>query len=152
MLFIFRNCLRSNFHGELHRLSPLGRMAGRPCFPSVAPRIDSRSSCRERMTDNPRKGQCRFGWFRMGMYRLSRIKHRYTLFGSEDVQGFLCKSQTLSLLAVHESHGGGTPNMVHLGLLLHAPGLTLVTHATACIPSACVPSTIWKITCPSKRT
>jgi hypothetical protein len=25
---------------------------------------------------------------------------------------------------------------------LHAPGLTLVTHATACIPSTCVPS-IW---------
>jgi hypothetical protein len=30
-------------------------------------------------------------------------------------------------------------------------GLTLVTHATACISSTCVPPTIWKITCPSKN-
>jgi hypothetical protein len=27
---------------------------------------------------------------------------------------------------------------------LHAPGLTLFTHATACIPSTCIPS-IWKL-------
>jgi hypothetical protein len=151
-VFIFRNCLRSNFRRELHRLSPPGRMAGPPHFPSASPRIDSCSGCRECVIDNPHKGQRRFGRFRPGMYRLSRIKHRYTLFGSEDVRGFFYRSQTPSLLAVCESHGGGTPNTVHLGLLLHAPGLTLVTHATACVPSACVPSTIWKITCPSKRT
>ena len=27
---------------------------------------------------------------------------------------------------------------------LHGLGLTLVTHETTCLPSACVPSTIWK--------
>jgi hypothetical protein len=35
-------------------------------------------------------------------------------------------------------HGSSQP------FYLHAPGLTLVTHATACIPSACIPS-IWKL-------
>ena len=44
------------------------------------------------------------------------------LFGSEEVRGFFCKSQTPSLLAVPEFYGGGTPNMAHLGLLLHGQG------------------------------
>jgi hypothetical protein len=35
---------------------------------------------------------------------------------------------------------------------LHAPGLTLVTLGTACVPPARVPPTTWEITCPSKRT
>jgi hypothetical protein len=35
---------------------------------------------------------------------------------------------------------------------LHAPGLTLVTLETACVPSARLPPTTWEITCPSKRT
>jgi hypothetical protein len=143
----FRNCLRSNFRRELHRLSPQWQVPP----PPPPPRIDSPSRCRGCVTDNPRKGQRRFELFRQGMYRLSRNQHRYTSFGSEDVRGFLCRSQTRSLLAVRELNGGGTPNTAHLGLLLHAPGLTLVTHATACVPSTCVPPTIWKIICPSKK-
>ena len=37
-------------------------------------------------------------------------------------------------------------------LLVHALGLTLVTHGIACVPLARVPPTTWEITCPSKRT
>jgi hypothetical protein len=33
---------------------------------------------------------------------------------------------------------------------LHAPGLTLVTLGTACVPSVRLPPTTWEITCPSK--
>jgi hypothetical protein len=150
-VFIFWNCLRSNFRRELHRLSPPknGRSPPFPIHPTQDRLTFWLSGMRDRQS---MQGSTQVRTVQTGMYRLSRIKHRYTLFGSEDVRGFFCRSQTPSLLAVRESHGGGTPNTVHLGLLLHAPGLTLVTHATACIPSACVPSTIWKITCPSKRT
>jgi hypothetical protein len=43
-------------------------------------------------------------------------------------------------------HGSSWP------FYLHAPGLTLVTLGTACVPPARVPPTTWEITCPSKRT
>jgi hypothetical protein len=33
---------------------------------------------------------------------------------------------------------------------LHAPGSTLVTLGTACVPSVRLPPTTWEITCPSK--
>ena len=42
-------------------------------------------------------------------------------------------------------------NLLHL-FYLHAPGLTLVTLGTSCVPSVRLPHTTWEITCPSKRT
>jgi hypothetical protein len=41
--------------------------------------------------------------------------------------------------------------LLHL-FYLHAPGSTLVTLGTACVPSVRLPPTTWEITCPSKRT
>jgi hypothetical protein len=35
-------------------------------------------------------------------------------------------------------HGSSQP------FYFHGLGLTLVTHETACLPSACIPPTIWK--------
>ena len=56
----FRNCLRSNFRRELHRLSP--PPVEWP-FP-IRPAQDRLTLwCRECVTDNPCKGQCRFGLF-----------------------------------------------------------------------------------------
>jgi hypothetical protein len=49
-------------------------------FPIHQHRIDSRSGCRGCVTNNPRRGKCRFELFRQRMYRLSRNKHRYMPF------------------------------------------------------------------------
>jgi hypothetical protein len=47
-------------------------------------------------------------------------------------------------------NGGALPHGLVQGLYLHAPGLTLVTLGTACIPSVRLPPTTWGITGPSK--
>jgi hypothetical protein len=74
-VFIFRIFLRSNFPQGNYTDSPHPRQNG--SFP-IRPTQDRLTlGCRECVTDNPRKGQCR-----------SRTV-------SEDVRGFFCKSQTL---------------------------------------------------------
>jgi hypothetical protein len=49
-------------------------------------------------------------------------------------------------MGMEPSHGSPWP------FYLHAPGLTFVTHGTACVPPAHVPPTTWEFMCPSKRT
>jgi hypothetical protein len=106
-------------------------------------RIDSRSGFRGCVTNNPRRGQ----------HRLRTVQNRGVLASQNNTafspfqkmhEGFSCRGQTVHLQDSQGRMEEEPPNTARLSLLLHAPGLTLVTHATACVPSACVPPTIWK--------
>jgi hypothetical protein len=145
-----QNCLRSNFRRELHRL-PLPTEWSFPFLP-----IQDRLTlwCWECVTENPRKGSRRFKRFRLGMYRLSQTKHRYTPFGSEDVRGFFSARvrplpfwQYVSPMEEEKKsqHGSSQP-------FIAWSGLTLVTHATTRVPATCVPPAIWKSHVLPKRT
>jgi hypothetical protein len=72
------------------------------------------------VTDNPRKGQRRFRRFR----RCTRV----FLQGSDPF-----------LLAVRESKWRREPPTRLIAAFIAWSGLTLVTHATACVPATCVP-------------
>jgi hypothetical protein len=74
------------------------------------------------------------------VYQPSRSKYRHRPFCFRAHEGISCRGRTGSRSdgqvewRRNPQHGSSQP------FYLHAPGLTLVTHATACIPSACVPS------------
>jgi hypothetical protein len=81
--------------------------------------------------------------FRQRMSQLSRNKHRLFPMVSE-LHEVSCRGRMGSRSGSqvewrrNPSHGSSWP------FYSHAPGLTLVTLGTACVPSACVPS-IWKL-------
>jgi hypothetical protein len=128
----FRNLLRSNFRRELPRL-PLPPPPAEWSFP-IRPTQDRLTLwCRECVTDNPRKGQRRFRRFR----RCTRV----FLQGSDPF-----------LLAVRESKWRREPPTRLIAAFIAWSGLTLVAHATACVPATCVPPTIWKSHVLPKRT
>jgi hypothetical protein len=86
-----------------------------------------------------------------GCTRIFHAKHRLPLC-NRHTRGFM---QTGSYCSPPGNRVEWNENPPH-GLLplfyLHAPGLTLVTLGTACIPSVRLPSTTWELTGPSKRT
>jgi hypothetical protein len=83
--------------------------------------------------------------FSEDLHGFFRIKHRLFLHREARVSlqrsdGYSCRGQTVTLRQ-SRWNGGGTPITAHLShfICMHL-GLTLVTHETACIPSACIPS------------
>jgi hypothetical protein len=107
-------------------------------FPILQHKIDSRSSCRGCVTNNPRRGQRRFELFRQGMYRLSQNNHRYTPFwfrGCTRVS--LQKSDQFTFWQSKGRMEEEEPfSRLTLAVYFHASGLTLVTLGTACVPPA----------------
>jgi hypothetical protein len=96
------------------------------------------------VTNNPRRGQHRFKLFRQRMYQIIPEQTQIHAFWFRR-----CTRVSLQRSDQFTSGSGGRmeeepPSWLISSLYLHGPGLTFVTHATACVPSACVPS-IWKL-------
>jgi hypothetical protein len=107
----------------------IARFSSFHCHYSIVPQLWFQDC----VTNNSRRGQ----------HRLHGSEQRCT-GSSEQTQAFSpfqnctrvsCRGHTVHTQDNSDlNEGGGTPNTTRLSLLLHAPGLTLVTHATACVP------------------
>jgi hypothetical protein len=79
-------------------------------------------------------------------------KHRPSFFCNRSTRRSLVDWLTRLSLRQSDPMAGNPPHDLLCLFYLHAPGLTLVTLETACIPSVHLPPTTWEITGPSKRT
>jgi hypothetical protein len=70
--------------------------------------------------------------------------------GSEDARGYLLQRSDKFTLRQSGRMEEEPPTQLISAIYLHVPGLTLVTHTTAYIPLACVPS-IWTLLVLPKR-
>jgi hypothetical protein len=87
-----------------------------------------------------------------GVHAFLKDKHRLS-FLSQDYTQVSCRLVSTALSSGQSDRMDENPPHGLLSLFyLHAPGLTLVTLGTACVPSVRLPPTTWEITCPSKRT
>jgi hypothetical protein len=105
-------------------------------------------------------------WFRKCAHGFLRDRHRLTALdrvytissgpntgftASRDKPGYSGRWRTSSTHRGLGSNGGRSPTHGSARrLYLHAPGLTLVTLGTACVPSVRPSPTTWEITGPSK--
>jgi hypothetical protein len=88
----------------------------------------------------------RLNLFRQRMSRLSRNQHRLSPKSTQDFSPRF-QNCTRSLAEVGRVHAQAVegrmeeepPSRLISGFYLHGLGLTLVTHETACVPSACIP-------------